>query len=163
MSIIEICHYIQNTSWAEGLRQADFAFPLIEGTHIMALSISVGLILMLDLRLLRLAFQSERVSKVMHQVMPWALPGFAIMFVTGLVLFLAQAESAYTNYYFRVKMLMLLALGVNAAIFQFKFYPNMAAWDLGETVPAGAKVVAAISLVFWMLVIVCGRLMAYEL
>jgi hypothetical protein len=118
---------------------------------------------MLDLRLLRFAFRSERVSKIMHQVMPWALPGFAIMFLTGVVLFLAQAESVYMNNYFRVKMLMLVALGVNAAVYQFKFYPNMAAWDLGDTVPAGAKATAVISLVFWMVVIACGRLMAYEL
>jgi hypothetical protein len=163
MSIVEICHYIQHTSWATELRQADFVFPLIEGTHIMALSLSVGLILMLDLRLLRFAFRSERGSKVMHQVMPWALPGFAIMFLTGVVLFLAQAESVYMNNYFRVKMLMLVALGVNAAVYQFEFYPNMAAWDLGDTVPAGAKATAVISLVFWMVVIACGRLMAYEL
>jgi len=86
MSILEICHYIQNTEWATNLRQADFAFPLIEGTHIIALSLSVGLILMLDLRLLRLAFQSEPVSRIMNQVMPWALPGFGIMFLTGLLL-----------------------------------------------------------------------------
>lgn len=163
MSIIEICHYIQNTSWATGLRQADFAFPLIEGTHIMALSLSVGLILVLDLRLLRVAFQSEPVSKIMHQVMPWALPGFAIMFVTGVILFLAQAESAYTNDYFRVKMLVLVALGVNAAVYQYKFYPQMAAWDVGDGVPAGARLIAVFSLVFWMVVIACGRLMAYEL
>jgi hypothetical protein len=163
MSIVEICHFIQNTSWATGLRQADFVFPLIEGTHIMALSLSVGLILMLDLRLLRLAFQSEPVSRIMNQVMPWALPGFAIMFITGIVLALAQAESVYVNYYFRVKMLLLIALGLNAAIYQFKFYPNMAAWDLGDTVPAGAKVIAVLSLVFWVVVIACGRLMAYEL
>jgi Family of unknown function (DUF6644) len=163
MSIIELCHTIQNTSWATGFRQANYAFPLVEGTHIMALSLSVGLILMLDLRLLRLAFQTQAVSKIMRQVMPWALPGFAIMFVTGVILFLAQAESVYTNDYFRVKMLMLLALGVNAAVYQYKFYPNMAAWDTGDTVPGGAKVIAAISLVFWMIVIACGRLMAYEL
>jgi hypothetical protein len=162
MSIVEICHYIQHTSWATWLRQADFAFPLIEGTHIMALSLSVGLIVLLDLRLLRLAFQSEPVSKVMHQVMPWALPGFAIMFITGLVLFLAQAESVYTNDYFRVKMLMLIALGLNAAIYQFRFYPHMAEWDV-SAVPPGAKAVAVTSLLLWMIVIACGRLMAYEL
>lgn len=129
----------------------------------MAMSLSVGLILMLDLRLLRLAFQSQPVSRIMRQVMPWALPGFAIMFITGVTLFLAQAESVYTNGYFRVKMVLLLALGVNAAVYQFKFYPNMAAWDAGDAVPGGAKFIAAISLVFWMVVIACGRLMAYEL
>ena len=99
----------------------------------------------------------------MHQVMPWALPGFAIMFLTGVVLFLAQAESVYMNNYFRVKMLALVLLGINAAVYQVKFYPAMAEWDLSESVPRGAKMIAAVSLVFWMVVIACGRLMAYEI
>ena len=162
MSVVEIFHAIQHSALAISFKQADLLFPAVEGTHIIALSISVGLILMLDLRLLRVAFQSEPVSRIMHQVMPWALPGFGIMFVTGIVLFLAQAESAYSNDYFRVKMLLLALLGLNAALFQFRFYPHMAEWDTGN-VPLGAKVVAFVSLLFWMGVIMCGRLMAYEL
>jgi len=163
MSIVSWCHWLQNTPWALALRQSDFFFPVIEGTHILALSISVGLILLLDLRLLRLVLPSERVSKIMNQVMPWALPGFAIMFVTGLLLFFAQAEKVYTNGYFRVKMLVLILVGINALIYQLKFYPAMAEWDLSESVPRGAQAIAIVSLAFWMIVIACGRLMAYEL
>jgi hypothetical protein len=163
MSVLSWCHWLQNTPWALALRQSDFFFPVIEGSHILALSISVGLILLLDLRLLRLILPSERVSKIMSQVMPWALPGFGIMFVTGLLLFFAQAEKVYTNGYFRVKMLVLVLVGINALIYQLKFYPAMAEWDLSESVPRGAQVIAAVSLAFWMIVIACGRLMAYEL
>ena len=161
--IVDLCHWIQHTAWATAFRQADLFFPLIEGTHILALSFSVGLILMLDFRLLQLGFQSEPVSKIMRQVMPWALPGFAIVFVTGILLFLAQAESVYSNSYFRVKMLTLLLLGLNAAVFQFKYYPSLFLWDKGKAVPIGAQAIAAVSLAFWMVVIACGRLMAYEL
>ena len=163
MDIVSWCHWLQNTSWATSIRQSDFLFPVIEGSHILALSLSVGLIIMLDLRLLRLMLPTERVSKIMHQVMPWALPGFAIMFLTGLLLFFAQAEKVYTNGYFRVKMLVLVLLGINALVYQVKFYPAMAEWDLSESVPRGAQLIAAVSLVFWMVVIACGRLMAYEL
>jgi hypothetical protein len=161
--MLELFHWMQNTSWAIGLRQADFLFPVIEGSHILALSFSVGLILILDLRLLRLAFNSEPVSRVMRQMMPWALPGFAVMFATGLILFFAQAESAYTNDYFRIKILLLILMGVNAAIYQYNFYPNMAKWDSSDAVPVGAQVVAVLSLLGWAGVIACGRLMAYEL
>jgi Family of unknown function (DUF6644) len=163
MSIVELCHWIQHTAWATTFRQADLFFPLVEGTHILALSLSVGLILMLDFRLLGIGFQSEPVSRIMKQVMPWALPGFGIVFTTGILLFLAQAESAYTNDYFRAKMLMLVLLGVNAALFQFKYYPSLAEWDTSDAVPVGARVIAALSLILWMVVIACGRLMAYEL
>ena len=163
MPILSWCHWLQNTPWATGIRQSDLLFPLIEGSHILALSLSVGLIIMLDLRLLRWMLPTESVSKIMHQIMPWALPGFAVMFVTGVLLFFAQAEKVYTNGYFRVKMLLLVLLGINALVYQLKFYPSMAKWDLSETVPAGARAIAAVSLVFWMVVIACGRLMAYEL
>ena len=57
ISIVEFCHWIQHTAWATGFRQADLFFPLVEGTHILALSLSVGLILMLDFRILRLGSQ----------------------------------------------------------------------------------------------------------
>jgi hypothetical protein len=138
-------------------------FPLIEGSHILALSVSVALVLMLDLRLLRWAFREQPVATIMHQVMPIALPGFAVMFATGLLLFFAQAEKVYTNRYFRIKILLLFLLAINALIYQLRFYPSMSEWDSSRTVPAGVRVIAVLSLVFWMSVIACGRLMAYEL
>ena len=163
MSIVSWCHWLQNTPWATGMRQSDFLFPIVEGSHILALSLSVGLILMFDLRLLGWAFRTESASKIMQQVMPWALPGFGIMFITGVLLFLSQAEKVYTNNYFRAKMILLLLLGINALVYQLKFYPAMAEWDLSDTIPAGARTVAMVSLVLWAVVIACGRLMAYEL
>jgi len=161
--MLPLFHWIQNTSWATSFRQADLLFPLVEGSHILALSLSVGLILMLDLRLLGIAFRTEPVSRIMSQVMPWALPGFAIVFLTGLLLFLAQAEKVYTNSYFRVKVLTLILLGLNAVFYQYRYYPHMGEWDKAETAPAGPRVVAIVSLLLWMAVIVCGRLTAYEL
>jgi hypothetical protein len=138
-------------------------FPIIEGSHILALALSVGLVLMLDLRLLQWAFREQSVATIMNQVMPVALPGFGIMFATGALLFFAQAEKVYTNGYFRVKVLLLILLGINALVYQLKFYPAMGEWDASGSVPAGARTIAALSLVFWMSVIACGRLMAYEL
>ena len=161
--MIAICHWLQTSAWATAIRQGDLLFPLIEGTHVLSLSLSVGLILMLDLRLLGFAFSSQPVSRVMQQVMPWALPGFALMMITGLLLFVAQAESAYANGYFRVKFVSLIVLGANALVFQNRFYPGMGEWDESKTVPSGARVVAAFSLVLWVVVIACGRLMAYEI
>ena len=161
--MLSLFHWIQNTSWATSFRQAVLLFPLVEGSHILALSFSVGLILMLDLRLLGIAFRTEPVSRIMSQVMPWALPGFAVVFATGLLLFFAQAESVYSNRYFRVKVLMLALLGLNAAFYQRRYYPRMGEWDKAEAAPVGPRIVAIVSLVLWMAVIVCGRLTAYEL
>jgi hypothetical protein len=163
MSIASWCHWLQNTPFATGIRQSDLLFPLIEGSHILSLSLSVGLILIFDLRLLRLAFRSESASRIMKQFMPWAMPGFALMFLTGLLLFVSQAEKAYGNTFFRFKLVFLLLAGVNALMYQVKFYPKMAEWDKTDSVPRGAQLSGAVSLILWACIIALGRTMAYEL
>jgi hypothetical protein len=163
MPILSWCHWLQNTPFATGIRQSDLLFPLIEGSHIMALSLSVGLILLFDLRLLRLAFAAEPVTRIMEQFVPWSLPGFAGMFVTGVLLFIAQAEKAYQNTFFRFKLALLVLAGLNALFYQIKFYPRMAEWDKSGIVPWGPRVSGALSLIIWACVIALGRTMAYEL
>jgi len=129
----------------------------------MALALSVGLILMFDLRLLRLAFRSEPASRIMQQFVPLSLPGFAIMFASGLLLFIAQAEKAYQNTFFRFKLAFLVLAGINAAFYQVKFYPKMADWDNSDSVPRGAQLSGLLSLILWAGIIALGRTMAYEL
>lgn len=163
MSIIDLCHWLQDTPWATAFRESTLMFPLVEGSHIMALSLSVGLIMILDLRLLGLAFRAEPVSRIMRVVAPWMLTGFTIMMMTGLILFASQAEKAYGNTFFRLKMLMLVAAGLNAGYYQVALFPHMHEWDLAPVVPRAARAVAVLSLLLWFLVIALGRTMAYEL
>lgn len=163
MAILSWCRWLQNTPFATGIRQSDLLFPLIEGSHIMALSLSVGLILLFDLRLLRLAFAGEPVSRITEQFVPLSLPGFAGMFVTGVLLFIAQAEKVYLNTFFRFKLALLVLAGLNALFYQMKFYPKMAEWDKTGVVPWGARLSGALSLIIWACVIALGRTMAYEL
>lgn len=163
MSLLTWCQWLQDTRWATAIRESAWLFPVIEGSHILALTFSVGIVVLFDLRLLRLALLRERASVVMAEVAPWMLSGFAVMFVTGVLLFAAQAEKAYVNPFFLAKMLFLVAAGINAAYYQVKYFPHMAEWDLSPGVPFGVRVVATLSLVFWVAVIALGRTMAYEL
>ena len=163
MPVVTWCQWLENTSWSTAIRQSDLLFPLIEGSHILALSLSVGLIMVLDLRFLGIVFPNEPVSKVMKQIMPWSLLGFLVMFGTGALLFMAQAQKAYGNTFFRIKFLLLLLAGVNALYYQFRFYPKMREWDSAARSPAGVRICAVLSLIFWFGVIACGRTMAYEI
>ena len=85
-----------------------------------------------------------------------------VMFLTGVLLLITQATKAYGNPFFRTKLIFLLLLGINAALYQKLLYPKMADWDSAHGAPAGAKFCAAFSLVLWIGVIVCGRTMAYQ-
>jgi hypothetical protein len=85
------------------------------------------------------------------------------MFVTGVLLFIAQAEKVYENTFFRFKLALLVLAALNALFYQIKFYPRMAEWDKSGFVPWGARVSGALSLIIWACVIALGRTMAYEL
>ncbi len=163
MSLFGWCQWLQHTPLATAIRESIWLFPLIEGSHILALPISVGMIVLFDLRLLGLAFRGGPASKIMNEFLRWSKIGFAVMFITGGFLFITQAEKAYGNAFFRAKLMLLLLLGINAALYQTMFYPKMAQWDLAGRAPAGARFCAGLSLIFWIGVIVCGRTMAYQL
>jgi hypothetical protein len=163
MSLLGWCQWLEQTPLATAISESVWLFPIIEGGHILALPLSVGMILMFDLRLLGLAFQGAWASKVMHDVVRWSKFGFGVMFVTGALLFLTQASKAYDNSFFRAKLIFLFMLGVNAGVFQVVFWPLMARWDADGRIPPGARLCGALSLVVWIGVIICGRTMAYQL
>jgi len=162
MNVLPFLNWLQQTGWATAIKESALVFPLIEGSHILALSFSVGMVMVLDLRLLRICFRSQSVSLIMDQLMPWTIAGFAVMLLTGSLLFATQAVKAWGNTFFRVKMILLVLSGINALYYQLKYYPKMSEWDRTAT-PFGVRVIALLSLIFWIGVIACGRTMAYEL
>lgn len=162
MTLFEWCQWLQHTRFATAITESDWLFPLIEGSHILALPLSVGMIVILDLRLLGIAFCDETGTKLVLNLMRWCKIGFAFMFLTGGLLFITQAGKAYDNAFFRTKLILLLLLGINAAAYQKLFLPKMKQWVSTSGVPAGAKFCAGFSLLLWIGVIVCGRTMAYQ-
>jgi len=162
MSLSEWCQWLQQTPFSTSITESNWLFPLIEGSHILALPISVGMIVLFDLRLLGLAFRGGAAATIVNDFLRWSKIGFAVMFLTGILLFVTQAGKAYGNAFFRTKLILLALLGVNAAIYQVIFYPKMAEWEAAGSPPAGARFCAALSMIVWVGVIVCGRTMAYE-
>ena len=162
MSLFTILNWLQHTDLATSLKQSSLVFPLVEGSHILSLSLSVGMIMLWDLRLMQVAFRRQPVALMMDQLMQWALPGFCVTFCTGALLFSTEALKAYENDFFRVKMTLLALAGINALYFRYRYQPKMGEWEQTGT-PAGARAVGALSLIFWLGVIACGRTMAYEL
>src|SRR5215468_8590386 len=101
MSLLGWCQWLEHTPLALAIAESAWLFPLIEGSHILALPLSVGMIVIFDLRLLGLAFQSGPAATVMKEVLRWSKTGFAITFITGILLFMTHAGKAYDNAFFR--------------------------------------------------------------
>ena len=79
MSLLSICEWIQNTDSSTALRESTYLFPIIETTHVLGLSLSVGLLVVSDLRLIGAGMRRRPASEVFRQLAPWMLAGFAIV------------------------------------------------------------------------------------
>jgi len=160
-TLLHFCEWVYATPFSTSIRQSPYSFPIIEGIHTLGITAVVGTVAVLDLRLLGLLMKREPVSKIAGQVLPWTWAGFAVMFVTGLLLSIAEAQTNYFNWAFRVKLVLLLLVGVNPLIFHFTVYRKVADWDLADVAPRRARAAAVSSLALWSAIIVFGRLIAY--
>jgi len=154
--------WLASTRWSIALHESLYMYPLVESTHVLALTLFVGLAVMLDLRLLGLTLKNVPVSEMLDRVLPWTKVGFVIMIVTGALLFYAIPVRNYQNVFFRVKVIMLLLAGLNVWIFHWRVERRVADWDLDPVPPKAARVAAVISIALWAAIIVAGRMIAYN-
>ena len=100
---------------------------------------------------------------IYKRLTPWMFTGFALMFVTGLMLVTAYATAAYGNLYFRIKMSAMVLAAVNAFVYHRFTERRIAQWDDSASPPAGARLAGLVSICVWTVVIIAGRMMAYTM
>ena len=158
----ELCEWIAGTYVGRGILESVLLFPIIEGFHLMGIALSVGVLCWFDLRLIGLAFTDQPVSKVWKQILPVASVGFVLMFITGGLLFWAEAITAYDSVHFWIKLGLILLAGVNAVYFETVTRRGIAEWDKAPVPPLRARIAGLASLILWTAVIITGRTMAYS-
>jgi hypothetical protein len=120
-----------------------------------------GLILLTDLRLLNVAMKSIPASVVVAKTRPWKHAGLTIMLLLGIHLGGAKFLDYYDNPYFLIKMTLLVCVFIHAMVFRKSVYRNPKALDSPAGPPSAAKLAATLSLVIWVSILSCGRMIAY--
>jgi hypothetical protein len=151
-----LCRDLQDLGFATSIRESDWLFPTIETVHVLALVLVVGSIMMVDLRLLGVAYRRRSVSALTAEVLPWTWSAFAVAVVAGSLMFSSKAAIYYDSVAFRIKMACLVLAGLNMLCFHWFTYPHVAAWDHGR-IPRAAKIAGAISLLLWIAIVASGR------
>jgi hypothetical protein len=159
--LLQLCQWIYNTRLSTSIRESVWVFPIIETAHVLGITVLVGTIALFDLRLLGLIMKREPVSGIARQVLPWTWAGFAVMFTTGLLLSISEAATNYYNPAFRIKLVLLLLVGLNPLIFHRSIYRRVHEWDTSAVAPLRARAAAVCSLTLWAGIIVAGRMIAY--
>jgi len=153
-----VFQWLEKTSLSVAINESLWAFAVVEAIHLLALAVIGGAVLVVDLRLLGLAFQRQKVADLARIAQPWFLWSLFGMLLTGFILFLSLAASKYyVHTYFWVKMYFLAA----AMIFSF----TVRQWIImGDDVRANsglAKLVAIVSLFLWSGVGFAGKAIGY--
>ncbi len=137
-----------------------WVWPACETLHFVGLALLIGNVGVLDVRLLGLekgiAFQP------LNRFVRWAILGFTINLVTGIIFFVGNPGQYVHNIAFGYKLLFLVLAGVNVLIFYASgLARTVATLGPGDDAPALAKAVAAASLVLWIGVMYLGRMLPY--
>ncbi|KZY33546.1 hypothetical protein A3731_20415 [Roseovarius sp. HI0049] len=130
----------------QALRASRWVYPVVNAGHILGSALLVGAIVPMDLRLLR------GDARPFQMLRPFAIAGLCLAALCGVMLFAVQAEDYAANSWFRVKMA-LLALAVANAVAHLRLLDRPAPRQ---------RVAAGLSLVLWLTILFCGRMIAYS-
>ncbi len=161
MFLLNFCQWLDSTRLNAAMRTSNWFFPTFDTIHTLGIVLVAGTIMLVDLRLVGLALRSESVAAVINRIVPWTLGGFALMFVTGALLFSSEAVKLYHSPAFRIKLVLLALAGLNALIFHLTIYRSVAQWDPAKAAPFRARLAGLLSLAFWIGIITAGRAIAY--
>lgn len=155
--------WLHDTQLSSTMRESIWAEPLVETIHVLTLTLFLGFAVLLDLRLLGVCMRRRKMSEVLQQLNPFLFVGFAIMVVSGLLLFTGDPPAFWGTVFFKIKMIFLILAGLNVLIFNATIGRSVAQWDLSPKTPTAAKVAAIVSIVLWVAIVAAGRAIAYAL
>lgn len=161
MSITALAVQISETASSTALRESLVLFPLIEGVHLLGLALSFGLILFTDLRLIGVFMPRVPLSQILAQLRRPIMAGFVLTFLTGFLLFWAEADTMIANPAFLVKVGAIVVALLNALAFELTLHRRGVAWADASISPTAARTAGWLSLSFWTVATVGGRLIPY--
>ena len=149
---------IETSSLSAWVGESDYGYPIVISLHAIGLAIAIGILLMVDLRLLNVVRGFSLPTLVPLIRLAWL--GFAINALSGISLFAAQASTLLSSPPFLTKIGMILLGAVATAVMQRQLAGVIDDRSTASA-PASIKLLAAASVIFWLSAICAGRLIAY--
>jgi hypothetical protein len=156
MSLAAVLTWVEHRPFAIAIAESTWLFPITETVHVLALTVVIGAVAMMDLRLLGIGNKDRPVSDVIASSLPWAWSAFAVAFIAGSMMFCSKAVSYAANVPFRIKIVCLLLAAINMLVFHRFTARGMASWDQGPP-PLAARLGAGFSLTLWVVIVATGR------
>jgi len=140
--------FVTSTKWM---------WPTCETLHFVGLSLLMGIVLLVDLRML--GFMKSVSFPVLHRLLPWGILGFGINVLTGLLFFIGQPDQYIKSVPFQWKMALVLIAGANALY--FTMFDEVWVLKSGDEAPMQAKVAAGSAVILWVAIMWCGNMLPF--
>ena len=151
--------WLQGTWVGVLVAQSLWGYPLLETIHTIGMAMMIGSLGLINLRVL--GYKPELPLLDIRQLLPLAWLGFTLNAISGTLLFTSDAVYFFSSYTFRIKMVLIILGGINAALLGQRVFREAAAGAPAPPAAAGTKWIAFLSLVFWFGAVCAGRLIAY--
>lgn len=160
--VFRFASWLDTFQSSTNLHESLYMYGWVESTHVLTLSLFLGMLLIIDLRLLGVGFTNIPASTLLEKLDKPMMIGFVIMVITGLLLYYAIPVRSTQSIFFRVKLILLVTAGINALLIRRMTHEQVLPWDNEIKPPRRIRVGAALSLTFWALIVAAGRMMAYD-
>src|SRR5215831_8545510 len=156
MTVLDLMHALEHQPFAVSIAESTWLFPFFETLHVLFLTIVVGSVVMMDLRLLGIGSRDRAITELTGAVLPWTWSAFAAAATFGSLLFCSKAATYYVNIPFRIKMVCMFLAALNMLIFHLVSERDVSAWDRGRP-PLKSRMAGAISIGLWIVIVATGR------
>lgn len=155
--------YLQDTRIATAIREGATLFPWIECVHVLALTLVIGSISIVDLRLLGLRYRDRSVLETQSEALPITWTAFALAVLTGGLMFSSNAIAYAHNSFFQAKIALIVFAGLNMLGYHLVVGRGAASWHTAALTPLRARLVGGVSLALWIAVAACGRWIGFTI
>jgi len=139
-----------------------WAVPAIQTIHILAISVLMGSVAIVNLRILGLVERNQSIRALAVRFVPPSVVAIAVLALTGFLLIASEPNRAIFRYVFWAKMsLLLIVVGLTGRL--LAGLRRAGVYDQAQArAPIGLRMVSVISLLVWLGVIVTGRWIGYS-
>jgi hypothetical protein len=153
--------WLASTALSGLFRDVAWIVPLAQTIHILAIAIVLSSVGMFELRLMGLAGRRVSIAAMAQRFIPWIWGAIAVLALSGSILIVAEPSRSLLNPVFQTKMCLLAVAVLVTWLVQRSIHADAEFWDESPSHRRAARFTGLISLVLWISIAVCGRLIAY--
>jgi hypothetical protein len=154
MSLYETAQHLEASALGQTIRESTWLFPAIESTHLLALALLGGSILIMSLSILGWGLKTP-VAELYQSAHRYMNAAVIVLLISGLLLGISEPVKLYGRQAFWVKM---ISLAIALLLTYFSFNP------LIRRGAAGARLrgVTLATIAAWLLVAMAGRWIGFS-